>query len=87
MEKTNNHQTGLSLGILFTLMHGLWLIVVALDWGETFLSWWLSLHFVEDSYRIINLNLTTAILGLLAAFGTGYLIGWFFALIFNWGKK
>ena len=79
----NNNKLGLALGIIFVIMHLLWIIAVAGGFAETFLLWWESSHFINTNFTITNFYIGTAILTLIRSFIGGYVIGWFFAWTYN----
>lgn len=88
MKKINKKQTGLSLGILFGLMHLVWLLALIIGWAESWVNLMLRYHFVSKAYQIESFNLGTGIVGLGGALLCGYVTGWIFAYIWNWsGEK
>jgi hypothetical protein len=82
-DEINKNQLGLTLGILFTIMHILWIIVVLIGWGKSIADWLHSVHFFGDAHTIIPVSLGVSLIGIIAAFISGYVTGWVFAAIWN----
>jgi len=83
MEKLNKNKVGLSLGIIFLLLHLIWILAVMGGFAEIILAWWNSSHFINMDFTITTFKIITAALTLFRAFIGGYLIGWLFAFIYN----
>lgn len=79
----NRKQAGLSLGILFGLMHLTWLLALVTGWAELLMNLMMKYHFVSKTYQIGSFDLGIGIVGLVGAFLCGYLTGWIFAYIWN----
>lgn len=88
MNQLNRNQTGIALGALFGLIHTLWVVAVGAKFGQSILNALEAGHFVTSNYSINGFDPMTAVLGIIGAGITGYLIGWSFAYIYNFtGKK
>ena len=86
--KMDKNRAGLALGITFAVYHLTWLIAVFLGFGSSWMSWSLGLHFISMDYELLNPNLTYAVIGILGVFGSGYVVGFLFAYIWEkLGKK
>lgn len=86
--KCNPNQAGLTLGILFAILHILWIIAIGIGFGQRLVDWAHSIHFVECQHTILSVSAGTAIIGIITAFISGYILGWLFAVLWNWfGKK
>jgi len=83
MDELNKNKLGLSLGILFGLMHLLWVILVAVGLGQKIIDWAQSIHFLAPVYTVASFSILTAIIGVATAFVCGYVIAWVFAFINN----
>ncbi len=83
MEKLNKNAVGLSLGIIFLIVHLLWIIAVVGGFAETLIVWWNNSHFIHTNMTVTNFYIGTALLTLIRAFIGGYIIGWIFAFIYN----
>lgn len=84
MADMNRNQAGLALGLLFAAMHALWVAAVGIGVGKPFLNWLHGLHFVSNPYTVTAFDPVTAAVGIVAAFISGYVIGWAFAFAWNW---
>lgn len=80
MEKLEIKKTALALGLLFGLMHLIWVVVVGI-FGETAMKLVANMHFLSISG--VSFSIGTAILGVVLAFISGYITGAVFAWIYN----
>jgi hypothetical protein len=76
------NKTGLSLGILFAIMHLLGITLISV-FGERFLTFAAGLHFLGQQIPIFRFNLGTAVIGICLAFFVGYSAGAVYASIRN----
>lgn len=84
----NNNQAGIALGALFGLMHTLWVTAVAIGFGQPIIKSLESGHFLSTTYTTISFDPVTAVLGIIGAAVSGYIIGWTFMYIYNFtGRK
>ena len=82
-DEINKNQLGLTLGIVFTILHALWVIIVWVGLGKSVVDWMHSIHFLSDVHTITAVSLGTAVIGIIVAFVSGYVLGWVFAAIWN----
>lgn len=88
MTQSDRRQAGITLGALFGLMHTLWVTAVGLGFGQTIINALESGHFLSSTYSTTSFEPITAILSIIGAAVTGYIIGWIFIYIYNFtGKK
>ncbi|MBI4135474.1 hypothetical protein HY477_01955 [Candidatus Uhrbacteria bacterium] len=80
----NKNQAGLTLGTLFGLMHLLWVVVVGAGVGQEMANFWHAKHFLTDMHALGGFNLGLAIVGVILAWVSGYVVGWVFAALWNW---
>ncbi len=84
----NKNQLGLTLGIVFAILHAAWVVIVGIGLGQSLIDRLHSVHFLSDVHNIISFSLGTALIGIIIAFISGYVFGWLFAVLWNWfGKK
>lgn len=84
----NKNQAGLTLGSVFAILHATWVVIVGIGLGQGLMDWLHSVHFFNDSITIISFSLGDALIGIITAFISGYVLGWLFAVLWNWfGKK
>ena len=83
----DRNQAGIALGLLFGVWHALWEIAVAVGAAGPLLDWLHGAHFVSNPYTLSKFSLGAALLGVIGAFASGFVIGWVFALFWNWGGK
>ena len=83
------NKTGLSLGILFAIVHAVWILAVAVMPGtlQNFLDWMFKLHYIESVWVLTSFNWLNALLLLIVTFVAGYILGWVFALAHNLHHK
>lgn len=87
LQEIDKKQASLSVGVLFALMHFVWLLAVLVGLARGWVDLALGYHFVSKSYEILSFNLVTGLIGLVAAFVCGYVTGWVFAYIWNWAGE
>ncbi len=84
----NKNQIGLTLGSVFAILHAAWVVIVGIGLGQSLADWLHSVHFLSDSVAITGFSLGAALIGIITAFISGYVLGWLFAVLWNWfGKK
>jgi len=86
-EKLNKNKTGLSLGIFIALIHALWAVLVAIGVAESMLDWVFPMHFIGNVFSINAFSIVNALILIVCGFVGGYVMGWVFALIWNWVAK
>lgn len=80
-------QLGLTLGIFFAVIHAIWALIVGLGYGQKFLSWIMSMHFMGAPMMIGGFTFGKAFVLIAVTFIAGYIFGWLFAVIWNWVSK
>ncbi len=83
MPSQRTNQTGITLGLLFALMHTAWLVLVATGTAGPVMRAIEQVHFVTVQHTILDISITTAITGILGAFIAGYIIGATTAIIWE----
>jgi len=83
----NRNQAGIALGLLFGVWHALWEVAVAVGSADLLLDWLHGAHFISNPYTLSKISLGTALLGIIGAFVSGYVLGWVFALFWNWSGR
>lgn len=86
MAKERN-QAGIALGTLFGLMHTLWVAAVGAGFGQPIINTLESGHFLSSNYTNNPFDPITAILGIVGAAVSGYIIGWIFIYIYNFTDR
>lgn len=79
----NKRSSGMALGTLFAAMHFLWIIAIAGGLARGIARWGHQIHFMNMSYTLISFDIGNAVIGIISAFISGYLIGWAFAWLYN----
>ena len=82
-EDFDKNRAGFALGTFFAITHFLWIVIVALGFGEGLFSWWRGVHFIDLSFNIASFSIVSAIIGIVGAFITGYVSGWVLVWIYN----
>lgn len=86
-DQLNKSKVGLTLGVFFAAWHALWAILVGIGWGQTLIDLILPLHFLDSLYyKITAFNFSTAVILIVLAFVSTYILGWLFAALWNWMK-
>ena len=87
-KEQNPKQWALSLGFLFAILHGAWVVIVGAGAGQGIADWLNSIHFLNYGLTIMPFNLVTGLVGIVGALLSGLITGWLFATIWNWlGKQ
>lgn len=87
MNPLNQHKTGLALGALMGLWHGVWSVLMALGLAQPFITWVMGLHMIQESFTVLPFSFVTAIELVVFASIVGYIVGWVFAWLWNWAHK
>jgi hypothetical protein len=77
------NKAGISLGALFALMHTLWSLLFASGLGANIHEYIRGMHYIGTQTMYAPFNLASAIIGVVLAAITGYIIGCGFAWIWN----
>lgn len=87
--KLDQNKTALSLGIFIALMHVGWVVLVAIGLAQKLMDFIYNLHFLNNPFNVMSFDLATSAILIIITFVVGYVMGWFFALIWNisMGKK
>lgn len=80
----NKNSAGLILGSFLGGFHLIWAILVATGVAQPLLDWVLSLHFLNNPYRVGAFDVGTAAMLVIFTFAVGYVAG--FCLAFLWEK-
>lgn len=88
MTSVPRNQAGITLGLLFALMHTGWLALVATGLAGPVMNAIEQAHFLSLQHTVLTPTLPTVIAGIIGAFITGYIFGAAFAFLWNMaGKK
>ncbi|MEK7648896.1 MAG: hypothetical protein AAB400_03180 [Patescibacteria group bacterium] len=83
----NPQKTGLTLGILVGGLHVFWSLLVALGLAQGLVDFIFMLHMIVPNHQIASFNLMYAIALVLIALVKGYVVGYLFALLWNYVSK
>lgn len=83
MHKLNPTKVGLALGGLFGLIHLVWSVLVALNWGQPLLDFIFKLHMIHPVYTVGPFNMGIAVMLIVITAIIGYIVGHVFTLIWN----
>lgn len=83
----NKIKLGLSLGALFGLVHLVWSILVALDWGAPYLLFIFKLHFFSTPFTTLPFNFLSAVTLVIIASAVGYVLGYILGAIWNFVQE
>lgn len=83
MRKVKESKAALIFGTFAAVMHVFWSVLVFLGLAQQYLNFISGLHFLNNPYKVLPFNLSTAVMLVAVTFVIGYLIGWVFAKIWN----
>ena len=83
MNQLNQNKVGLTCGLFYVLCHIGWVLMVAVGIAKPLLDWILALHFIVMDYSINAFQVMPAVLLVVIAFASGYVMGWLFAALWN----
>lgn len=81
--KCNEHAVGLTLGVVVGLMHLGWAIVVALGYAQGLLDWIFGLHFLDNSFTVMEFQMQEAVLLIVVTSLVGYVAGYAGTWVWN----
>lgn len=77
-------KTGVAVGSVLGLWHLMWVTLVGVGWAKPVMDFVLQLHFIKLDYDLAPYSAVTAGELVLLTFAVGALVGFVFALIWNW---
>lgn len=83
MTELSWNRAGIALGLLFTVMHAAWLVLVLAGLGDATIAVLGGAHFVTAQHSMLAFDAVAALFGIVGAFVSGYVIGAVFAIIWN----
>ncbi|MDP3742201.1 MAG: hypothetical protein Q8R15_02700 [Candidatus Micrarchaeota archaeon] len=83
VHELNVKKTAITLGTFAALLHAVWVVVVALGFGQAVTNWKLSMHFISLPVTVTQFDAVSAILLVVMAFIGGAVAGAMFAKIWN----
>ena len=84
MRHINPGKVALSVGAVLGLWHLTWVTIVALGWAKPVMDFILRLHFINLQVDIAPFAIGTAVSLVAITFAIGAVIGFVFALVWNW---
>ena len=87
MNNITPNRTGLTLGIAFAIYHSIWLAAMLLGLSRTWLALVQQLHFITFNYQQVSFSLPGALMGIIGALVSGYVVGWIFGAIWQKTKS
>ena len=76
-----------AVGLFAAIMHAIWSVIVALGFGQAWVNWILSLHFISSPHVVGPFDLMTAVTLIIVTFILGAIVGWIFASTWNWAAR
>jgi hypothetical protein len=87
MGKLNKNSVGLAFGVFLAAWHALWSLMVASGYAQKFLNWVYSIHFLNNPFKVNPFDLNKSLTLIVATAVIGYVLGCFFAMVWNWLHK
>lgn len=84
MRHINPFRAGVAVGVVISLWHLIWVVLVAIGWAKPILEFILRLHFIRLPFELAPFALDTAAMLLALTFTIGAVFGIVFALVWNW---
>ncbi len=85
--KLNTEKTALVLGVFFTGIHFIWLLIVWFGWGQALIDWIFNVNLMSVPVKILPLSFAGGFWLLATSFIFGYVFGYLFAWVWNWLYK
>jgi len=83
----NNNTAGFSLGILFGIMHLVWIALVGFGAGQSVANWSYGMHFMPGMRQVMGFEFGRGALGVILAIIFGYVVGYIFAVLWDFFDK
>ena len=80
----NPIRAGVSLGLLFGIIHAIWVVLIA-TWPGMMAATY-GMHFISRE-SAMPFAASMAVAGIVAAAICGAIVGWLFAVIWNWTAR
>lgn len=84
MRRINVAKTSLAVGYVIGLYHFAWIALVASGYAKPVMDFILRLHFIQFDYQMAPFDVVTGASLVAVTFGVGAVIGFIFALVWNW---
>jgi len=84
MHHLNPIKTALSVGVFLGSFHLIWSLLVALNWAQAIYDFILWAHMIHLQLTIGPFDLAAAAVLVVVTFLVGCVVGYVFALIWNW---
>ena len=84
MRRINVAKTSLAVGYVIGLYHLAWVALVASGYAKPVMDLILRLHFIQFDYQMAPFDAATGASLVAVTFGVGAVIGFIFALFWNW---
>src|SRR5579872_3439072 len=84
MRRINPTKAAAAAGAVTGSWHLMWVTLVGIGWAKPVLDFVLQLHFIKLEYQLAPYAATTAAELVILAFVIGALVGFLFAIIWNW---
>ncbi len=87
MNHLNPRKTGVALGAFAALCKLVWVILIAFGWAQPLVSFALWANMMNMPYTIGAFDFATSLTLIVVAAVTAYVIGYFFAIVWNWAHR
>lgn len=79
----DNNRVGLTTGIVFSGVHFVWALLVALGLAKPLADFVVGMHFMQNPMAMTSFSLGKALMLVVLAFVVAYAVGWLFASVYN----
>ncbi|MGC8885285.1 MAG: hypothetical protein ACP5KK_02225 [Candidatus Nanoarchaeia archaeon] len=82
--KLNEKHFALTVGSFAAVLKAIWAALIGIGYGEKVLALKQTMHFVRTEVSLASFDITTAISSIIVAFIICSILGWIFAVIWNY---
>lgn len=81
------NKAGIALGGVLGIFHLSWVALIALGWAQPAIDFILWLHMIKPFVAVEAFGIGRAVGLVIVTSAIGYVMGWLFALLWNWAHR